>query len=140
VHTIPGTVELFVDIRGVHRDGKARLVTDFKAAMQSRCSARGLKLNFETSVDENPVPCASWIVEGLEHMCRDTGVDALVMPSGAGHDSQHVAAATDVGMLFIPSARGIAHTPDEYTSAEDVAYGAEVLTEALRRLANDELH
>lgn len=139
VHTIPGVVEFFVDIRGVRRDDKARFVEDFKRAMKNRCKPRGLKLTFDTSVDEHPVPCTSWLVEGLDAMCRELGANYIVMPSGAGHDSQHIAAAADVGMLFIPSARGIAHTPDEYTSAEDVAYGAEVLTEALLRLADNQL-
>ena len=42
----------------------------------------------------------------------------------------------DVGMYFIPSGGGIAHTPDEYTDIQDVAYGTEVLAEALVKLAN----
>ena len=139
VHTIPGVVEFFVDIRGVQQDDKARLVEDFKQAMASRCAARGLELKVETTVDEAPVPCTPWLVEGLDAMCREISADHLVMPSGAGHDTQHIAAAADVGMLFIPSARGIAHTPDEYTAPKDVAYGTEVLTEALLRLADNGL-
>lgn len=139
VHTIPGAVELFVDIRGVRRDDKARLVADFRRAMADRCAARGLKLTVETSVDEDPVPCTPWLVSGLDSLCREIGADHLVMPSGAGHDAQHIAAAANVGMLFIPSARGIAHTPDEYTAPEDVAYGAEILAEALLRVADDAL-
>ena len=58
------------------------------------------------------------------------------MSSGAGHDTQHVAAVADVGMYFVPSGRGIAHTPEEYTALEDLAYGAEVFAEALLELAS----
>ena len=53
-------------------------------------------------------------------------------------DTQHVAAVADVGMYFIPSAHGIAHTPDEYTAIEDLTYGTEILAETLLRLADRE--
>lgn len=136
VHTIPGEAVFFVDIRGVRKDDKLKLVNDFLEAMERRARARNLKLSYETSVDENPVPCTPWIVEMLTDVCRTLDANFMIMPSGAGHDSQHVAAAADMGMLFIPSARGIAHTPEEYTAASDVAYGAEVFAEALLRLAD----
>lgn len=139
VHTIPGEVEFFVDIRGVRRDDKAALVKAFTDIMQRRCDARGLSLAYETFVNENPVPCAPWLVDALENLCRDLDARYLVMPSGGGHDTQHVAAVIDAAMLFIPSARGIAHTPEEYTAIEDVAAGAEVLAEALLRLADDKM-
>src|SRR5690606_34472951 len=62
VHTIPGDVELFVDIRGVRRDDKAGLVQKFTDAMKQRCDARGLELAYETFVSEHPVPCTPWMV------------------------------------------------------------------------------
>lgn len=138
VHTIPGEVEFFVDIRGVRRADKADLVAKFKAIMQKRCDARGLALTYETYVSEDPVPCTPWLVKGLEELCVELGARYFVMPSGGGHDTQHVAAVADAAMLFIPSARGIAHTPEEFTAIEDVAAGAEVLAEALYRLADDQ--
>jgi allantoate deiminase len=38
-------------------------------------------------------------------------------------------------MLFVRSAGGRSHTPEEFTSPEDAARGIEVLAEAIRRLA-----
>jgi hydantoinase/carbamoylase family amidase len=137
VHTIPGAVEFFVDIRGVRRDDKAALVAKFKAIMEARCKDRGLSLSYKTFVSEDPVPCAPWMVKALEALCRELNVRYFVMPSGGGHDTQHVAAVADAAMLFIPSARGIAHTPEEYTAIEDVAAGAEMMAEALSRLADE---
>ncbi len=136
VHTIPGAVEFYVDIRGVRINDKAHLVDTFCQAMEERARGRDLSLKVETFVDEPPVPCTDWVVAELNAICGDLGANFMVMPSGAGHDTQHVAAVADVGMLFIPSAGGIAHTPEEYTSIEDVAYGTEVLAEALARLAD----
>ena len=103
-----------------------------------RARERDLGLSMETFVDEPPVPCTDWVVADLTRVCEDLDANFMVMPSGAGHDTQHIAAVADVGMVFIPSGGGIAHTPDEYTPIEDVAYGTEVLAEALSRLANKE--
>ena len=49
------------------------------------------------------------------------------MPSGAGHDAQDMALITPTGMIFVPSVKGISHSPKEFTSAEDMANGASVL-------------
>lgn len=49
------------------------------------------------------------------------------MPSGAGHDAQDMAMIAPIGMIFVPSARGISHLPKELTSAQDMANGASVL-------------
>ena len=136
VHTIPGTAEFFVDIRGVDKEAKTALVRQFRRAMEQRANARSLDLSVEMFVDEDPVSCTDWVVDTLTQVCRDLDASVLVMPSGAGHDTQHVAAVADVGMFFIPSSRGIAHTPEELTALEDVAYGTEVLAEGLVCVAN----
>jgi beta-ureidopropionase / N-carbamoyl-L-amino-acid hydrolase len=137
VHTIPGLAEFFVDIRGVRTDDKRRLVAEFRAAMERRAAERGLGLQIETSVDENPVPCSPGVIEAITRLCRELKANHLVMPSGAGHDSQHVAAAAEIGMVFVPSAKGIAHTPEEYTDIADIAYGTEVFAEALLHFAGE---
>jgi acetylornithine deacetylase/succinyl-diaminopimelate desuccinylase-like protein len=43
---------------------------------------------------------------------------------------RHVPAA----MIFVPSRRGISHSPDEYTPPEQCELGARVLTRAVRHL------
>ena len=136
VHTIPGEVEFYVDIRGVKELDKMRLVKTFRKAMDERARNRDLRISVETYVDAAPVPCTDWIVAELTEVCENLDASFMVMPSGAGHDTQHIAAVADVGMYFIPSGGGIAHTPDEYTDIQDVAYGTEVLAEALVKLAN----
>ncbi len=70
VHTIPGTVEFYVDIRGVHAPDKARLVDAFRQAMEGRARERDLGLSMETFVDEPPVPCTDWVVAELTRVCE----------------------------------------------------------------------
>ena len=57
------------------------------------------------------------------------------MNSGAGHDAQIFSDKIPTGMIFIPSHNGISHSPDEFTSKEDLASGTEVMTQVLYHLA-----
>jgi N-carbamoyl-L-amino-acid hydrolase len=56
---------------------------------------------------------------------------ATRMPSGAGHDAQHVARVMPAAMLFVPSINGISHHWAENTSDEDIVLGARVFTDAI---------
>jgi len=55
------------------------------------------------------------------------------MRSGAGHDAQEVAHIAPMAMIFVPSVGGISHSPREFTKAEDVASGVDVLLNAVVR-------
>jgi beta-ureidopropionase / N-carbamoyl-L-amino-acid hydrolase len=56
---------------------------------------------------------------------------AVRMPSGAGHDAQHVARVMPAAMLFVPSIDGISHHWAENTSDEDIVLGARVFADAI---------
>lgn len=49
------------------------------------------------------------------------------MPSGAGHNAQNMTRIAPTGMVFVPSVGGISHSSREFTRAEDMANGANVL-------------
>jgi N-carbamoyl-L-amino-acid hydrolase len=53
------------------------------------------------------------------------------MPSGAGHDAQEVAHIAPMAMIFVPSVGGISHSPKEFSRADDIANGANVLMNAV---------
>jgi N-carbamoyl-L-amino-acid hydrolase len=77
--------------------------------------------------------------------CRETlsetltmrGLEAVELPSGAGHDAGILAAAgVESGMLFVRSlSGGVSHSPDELSSEEDIELAVDVLADALERLA-----
>jgi N-carbamoyl-L-amino-acid hydrolase len=64
------------------------------------------------------------------------GLPQVEVPSGAGHDAGILAAAgVRSALLFVRSlAGGVSHSPDEYSSAEDVAVAIDVLAGTLARL------
>jgi acetylornithine deacetylase/succinyl-diaminopimelate desuccinylase-like protein len=53
------------------------------------------------------------------------------MKSRAGHDSAWTSRVCPTGMVFVPSKGGISHHPEEWTSPEDCATGAQVLLQAV---------
>jgi acetylornithine deacetylase/succinyl-diaminopimelate desuccinylase-like protein len=55
--------------------------------------------------------------------------------SGAYHDALNMATITDIGMIFVPSIKGISHAPEEFTPFDDIFRGAQVLAEVLAELA-----
>lgn len=61
--------------------------------------------------------------------------DELVedVSSGAGHDSVYASKRCPTTMVFVPCRGGVSHNPEEYTSPEDCAIGAEVLCQAVVR-------
>jgi N-carbamoyl-L-amino-acid hydrolase len=61
------------------------------------------------------------------------------MPSGAGHDAQDMAHIAPTGMIFVPSVGGISHSPEEFTSATDMANGVNVLLHTVLTLDSGSL-
>ena len=53
------------------------------------------------------------------------------MMSRAGRDSAWTSRVVPTSMIFVPSRAGISHNPEEYTSPEHCALGAQVLLDAV---------
>jgi allantoate deiminase len=49
----------------------------------------------------------------------------------------HLADLSPIGMIFVRSKNGLSHNPDEYSSKDDCAAGAELLYRTLLRLAGE---
>ena len=57
------------------------------------------------------------------------------MPSGAGHDGMSLSYfGIPVGMIFVPSKKGISHAKDEFTSINDIVIGTKALLETVLKL------
>ena len=63
------------------------------------------------------------------------GVQPLFLKSGPAHDAASLGNRVPVGLLFVPSIKGLSHCPQEATAPEHLALGAWVLEDALRSLA-----
>ena len=68
---------------------------------------------------------------------EQVGQDQVMeMKSRAGHDSAWTSRVCPTSMIFVPSREGISHNPEEYTSPEHCALGAQVLLDAVLEYDN----
>jgi allantoate deiminase len=132
---VPGHVEFSVDLRHPDEAVKQRLAAKIRQLGQDIADERGIGLTYELASDVLPMAMHPAVKAELQAASEACGVAWKPMVSGAGHDSQVMATGVPTGMLFVPSVDGRSHSAAEYTTPEDAARGATVLTEALRRLA-----
>jgi N-carbamoyl-L-amino-acid hydrolase len=78
----------------------------------------------------NAILMDAHIQETINASTEILGMKATKMASGAAHDAQILANFTPAGMIFVPSAGGISHNPNEYTPWEDCVNGANALLHA----------
>ncbi|KAF2203678.1 amidase [Delitschia confertaspora ATCC 74209] len=63
---------------------------------------------------------------------KEVGADQIMeMKSKAGHDSAWTSRVVPTSMIFVPSKDGISHNPNEHTSPEHCALGAQVLLQSV---------
>jgi N-carbamoyl-L-amino-acid hydrolase len=127
VNVIPGTVTLLVDVRGIDAESMRRVVSGIEQASAEVGSRRGVGARVELLSQGVPTRFHPSVVGELERTVQEIGYQPLLLPSGAGHDVQSVAATAQTGMLFVPSVGGISHSPEEFTRDEDVVAGVRAL-------------
>lgn len=133
-NVIADSVALSLDLRdgtgGVMKKIDLKVREEIKNLIKN-----GFSVNFVKRCDEEPVMLSYEIINKLCEVAKTKGIEYMKMDSGAGHDSQIFAETVPTGMIFIPSHRGISHSPKEYTRDEDLIIGAEFLKEVLFKLA-----
>jgi acetylornithine deacetylase/succinyl-diaminopimelate desuccinylase-like protein len=114
---------------------RVRLLVDARAPDQERLDRLIAELGLEDA--HYVIPPVQLAPAVLRAEVERRGLPVVELPSGAGHDAGVLAAAeVESSMLFVRSLNGGAsHSPEEHSSDEDVALAVDVLTGALRRLA-----
>lgn len=135
VNVVPGLARFTVDIRHSDNQRRVELAAEIERVCKVIGRERELVVEVRTLRDRPPVSLSGSVTETLRRACRAAGAEPRDMTSGAGHDSQVLTAAANVGMLFVPSVGGRSHRADEATAAEDVVLGTRVLATALHELA-----
>ncbi len=130
-NVIPAQVVLTVDLRDLDQAKLERFTARFEQLGREIGSATGTTFAFKRSVDSAPALADAKVMDWIDGSAVALGLTRQRMPSGAGHDAQEIARIAPMGMIFVPSVGGISHSPKEFTMAEDVAHGADVLLNAV---------
>ncbi|WP_204138183.1 Zn-dependent hydrolase [Halomicronema sp. CCY15110] len=133
-NSIPGRVEMSLDLRDLSSDRLDQLLTEIQQAIDKIAAETGTSISLAQRLDNEPAPANSHIQHAIAQVCEDLNLSYCHLPSRASHDAQEISRVTDMGMIFVPSAGGISHSESEYTSPEDCANGANVLLQTLIQL------
>lgn len=131
INVIPGIVRFTVDVRSAD----AVVLNRFHDELNQLVIETGAtECNFFNTEDQPPVPMSSRLVEALSRAAETAGKpNTSPSVSGALHDSAVLAPHLPTVMLFVPSKGGISHNPAEFSRVEDIAEGAKVIEQLVRR-------
>lgn len=131
-NVVPGRAEASLEIRDLSNERILEFFDRIKAESTRIAEADGTEIAFRKSpIHEEAAETDPRLRDIVEDAAETRSYSSLRMPSGAGHDAQAVSHVAPIGMIFIPSKNGISHAPEEFTSKEDLAKGAEVLLETV---------
>jgi N-carbamoyl-L-amino-acid hydrolase len=126
-NVIPGRVELSLEIRDLDMAKIESLFGRIEAESRAIAASNRTEARFERYYESRSAASDPRLMKVVEESARSLSCSTLALPSGAGHDAQSMALLAPMGMIFVPSAQGISHSPREYTAPEDVERGANVL-------------
>jgi beta-ureidopropionase / N-carbamoyl-L-amino-acid hydrolase len=137
INAIPGKAELSVDVRSITANAKRRVVRLVQARIREIARRRKIRAEILPLREEYPVLLDKRLIRLLQACCESRSITYEIMPSGAGHDAMQMAKVTPAAMLFIPSRRGISHSPLEWSEPEDICLGAQLLLDSIIRIGNE---
>lgn len=134
-NVIPGEVKVNVEIRDLSSEKIWKIYEDLEQRAKELASEGGIELAIKhIEVASKPALADPMIREIIKNQAEKMGLSTKSLPSGAGHDAQEMARIAPMGMIFIPSKDGISHAPEEFSSKEDIANGANVLLQTILEL------
>lgn len=138
-HTVPGRAELALNVRAADDATMLALADECRAELKAAADAHHLQLSIDEKSWLKSAACHPDIIALTQRTAAALGEsDVRIMSSGAGHDTQNMGAITAdgrVGMIFVPSRKGISHSPAEHTDWADVERGANVMLHTILELA-----
>jgi N-carbamoyl-L-amino-acid hydrolase len=140
LNVIPGRVNLGMEVRSLNEGLLHKTERLFRKELDRVVEKRGVEIHFDSAISSKPVLFHPRLVEQVARVCGSLGISYLEMPSGAGHDANHLAEVVPTGMIFVPSKDGRSHCPEEWTDFEQVCLGAEVLANMVTSLDKEAAH
>lgn len=135
INVVPARAAMTLDMRNTDETLLQKAEAEVAAFVEEIASAEGVSITSRTLARFEPVVFDPRVVGCVEETARRFGNSVQRMPSGAGHDAQMLARVCPSGMIFVPSVNGISHNPAEFTSAEDLQAGANLLLHVMLTLA-----
>ena len=138
-NVIPGKVVLGLEIRDLSAEKIDQLFTEIKKRAAAIAAISKTTISFELQANPSkPALTDKTLQQLINKTATALGFSTKFMQSGAGHAAQQMALLAPAGMIFIPSAGGISHSPKEFSTAADMANGANVLLQTILTLDKEQ--
>jgi N-carbamoyl-L-amino-acid hydrolase len=138
INVVPQRAILTLDVRNTDEQKLQAAEAEIQEHLAQIAIAEGVTITSRSLARFEPVVFDEQVTRLIENIAIEQGNTTSRLPSGAGHDAQMLARVCPSSMIFVPSAKGISHNPAEFTSAEELEAGANVLLHTMIQLANTE--
>ena len=130
-NTVPGSVQLAVDLRHPDDEALAEMDASFRERAEAACRNEEVVLEIDEIWRNPAVRFDGDCVDAVRSAARSLGYSHLDMVSGAGHDACQVCRITPAAMIFVPCAGGVSHNEAESAEPADLEAGCNVLLQAV---------
>ncbi len=135
-NSIPSQVALTIDMRDRGASNRDAMLDRVQAGLSEIAERR--KTEFQWEALQHDPSCSSdpAILETMTHCANQLGLSHVRLVSRAFHDTVFMGQKFPVAMMFVPSANGYSHRPEEFSPPEDIEAGVQLLTHTLLELAD----
>jgi beta-ureidopropionase / N-carbamoyl-L-amino-acid hydrolase len=134
-NVVPSRARLLIDARAELRPDMLAFIADVAELAAAVAAETGATIPPPVTISDNlPTPGDADVLDILDAASDAVGARHRRMASGAGHDTAWMARLSKAAMIFIPCLGGRSHSPDEWAETDDIALGAAVLLDAVKRL------
>lgn len=120
VNVIPGKVEFLLEVRDMEQE---RIENFIKKIEEYSKKLIDTEAEFIQTVNKPSMKMDAKLNKILEKVCKKNQINYMFITSGAGHDTKELANKIPTTMIFVPSCKGISHSPKEYTKEKDLEIG-----------------
>lgn len=135
IAVINNQVDMVLECRNRKEEILEAFVKEMQKQFQTEDPEAPVTVSFTEMVKKAPVPCDPQLVDDIEAVCRKNHLNYRKMPSGATHDGNMIALKIPIGMIFVPSHKGISHNKAEWTEWSQCEQGAGVLYQSICQIA-----
>ncbi|MCM3728511.1 Zn-dependent hydrolase [Neobacillus cucumis] len=136
-NVIPNKVVFTVDLRSSKEEHIENVIRKMNKLIDSN-SKDGIHISAEQRLCMKPKVMNQEIIDHLKQSSLRFHIPYCSINSGAGHDAMVFSDYTDVGMIFIPSKKGLSHCPEEWSDSRDIAKAVEIFYETAKKLTEAE--
>lgn len=133
-NSIPSQVQMTVDLRDTEMRVRDRMLQEIQQSVAEISSRRRVEAEIEIFNSDPSCRSHPTIVNAIQQAAEQLRLAHIPLTSRAYHDTVFMGQICPVAMIFIPSAHGYSHRPEEFSSAQEIAQGVAVLALTLAQL------